>query len=111
MPSWHAGRVVLLGDAAHATTPNLGQGGCQAIEDAFVLAQCLAERSSPQHAFEAYQRTRKPKADRITATSRRIGAAVHLRHGWQRAARDAALRALPRSFGVRQAEFIYQLNF
>ncbi len=42
MRSWHAGRVVLVGDAAHATTPNLDQGGAQAIEDAYVLAEKLA---------------------------------------------------------------------
>ena len=41
---WGAGRVTLLGDAAHPMTPNLGQGGCQAIEDALVLARCLARR-------------------------------------------------------------------
>ncbi len=38
---WWKGNVALIGDAAHATTPNLGQGGCQAVEDAFVIAQCL----------------------------------------------------------------------
>src|SRR5206468_4041213 len=42
--SWHGGRVVLTGDAAHATTPNLGQGACQAIESAYVLAQAVAKR-------------------------------------------------------------------
>jgi 2-polyprenyl-6-methoxyphenol hydroxylase-like FAD-dependent oxidoreductase len=40
---WGKGRVTLLGDAAHPTTPNLGQGACLAIEDALILAQCLAE--------------------------------------------------------------------
>ena len=39
IPRWHKGRVVLIGDAAHAMTPNLGQGGAQAIEDAMVLAE------------------------------------------------------------------------
>ena len=42
---WHAGRVVLIGDAAHPMTPNLGQGAGQAIEDAVVLDACLAAAS------------------------------------------------------------------
>ena len=42
---WGIGRVTLLGDAAHPMTPNLGQGACQAIEDAVVLALCLGERA------------------------------------------------------------------
>src|SRR5262249_16464657 len=41
LPRWTDGRVALLGDAAHATTPNMGQGACQALEDAVVLGQCL----------------------------------------------------------------------
>jgi 2-polyprenyl-6-methoxyphenol hydroxylase-like FAD-dependent oxidoreductase len=44
LPAWSKGGVVLLGDAAHATTPGIGQGAAQAIEDAVVLARSLAER-------------------------------------------------------------------
>lgn len=40
---WYKNNIVLVGDAAHATTPNLGQGACQAIEDAYVLAECLSQ--------------------------------------------------------------------
>lgn len=46
IPTWHAGRLVLIGDAAHPMTPNLGQGGCQAIEDAVVLGHLLGEREN-----------------------------------------------------------------
>ena len=42
LPRWSQGRLALLGDAAHATAPTLGQGGCQAMEDAIWLARCLA---------------------------------------------------------------------
>ena len=55
---WHAGRVVLLGDAVHATTPHLGQGAGMAIEDALVLAEELARHDEPEAAFTAY-RTRR----------------------------------------------------
>jgi 2-polyprenyl-6-methoxyphenol hydroxylase-like FAD-dependent oxidoreductase len=55
---WHKGRVVLLGDAVHATTPHLGQGAGMAIEDAIVLAEELARRDSPEAAFAAYRERR-----------------------------------------------------
>lgn len=55
---WHKGRVVLLGDAVHATTPHLGQGGGMAIEDAVVLADELASQDTPEAAFQAYRNRR-----------------------------------------------------
>ena len=55
---WHKGRVALLGDAVHATTPHLGQGGGMAIEDAVVIAEELERHASPQEAFAAYQERR-----------------------------------------------------
>jgi len=55
---WHKGRIVLLGDAVHATTPHLGQGGGMAIEDAVVLAEELARHDAPEEAFEAYRNRR-----------------------------------------------------
>ncbi len=74
VPTWSAGRVTLLGDAAHPTTPNLGQGACMAIEDAIVLTRALeAHRGAHAAAFAAYERARMPRANRIVAQSRTIG--------------------------------------
>ena len=56
--AWHRGRIALLGDAVHATTPHLGQGGGMAIEDAVVLAEELARHSEPENAFAAYRARR-----------------------------------------------------
>ena len=55
---WHRGRIVLLGDAVHATTPHLGQGAGMAIEDAIVLAEELARHDTPEAAFAAYRERR-----------------------------------------------------
>jgi 2-polyprenyl-6-methoxyphenol hydroxylase-like FAD-dependent oxidoreductase len=55
---WHKGRVVLLGDAVHATTPHLGQGAGMAVEDAIVLAEELGRADTPEAAFEAYRERR-----------------------------------------------------
>ena len=55
---WHAGRIVLLGDAVHATTPHLGQGAGMAIEDAIVLADEIERHDTPEAAFAAYRARR-----------------------------------------------------
>ncbi len=72
---WHKGRVVLLGDAVHATTPHLAQGAGMAIEDALVLAQEMARSDAPEVAFKAYRDRRLDRVDHITLTSIRIGEA------------------------------------
>ncbi|WP_408589676.1 FAD-dependent oxidoreductase [Novosphingobium sp.] len=55
---WHKGRVVLLGDAVHATTPHLGQGAGMAFEDSIVLADELGKAATPEEAFVAYRARR-----------------------------------------------------
>ena len=70
---WSKGCCTLLGDAAHPTTPNMGQGGCMAIEDAVVLARCLSHYSDPAIAFRVYERLRYARTARITNISRYYG--------------------------------------
>jgi len=66
---WGSGRVTLLGDAAHPPTPNLGQGACQALEDALVLAGCLSEEREPVAALRAYEARRRKRSAAITRQS------------------------------------------
>ena len=110
IPAWYEGRVVLLGDAAHATTPNLGQGGSQAIEDAWVLADALARFARPADAFGHYQQVRMPKAQRIVQTSYQIGRLSNLGGRWATGLRNTLLRLTPRSVNDRQLEFLYRCN-
>jgi 2-polyprenyl-6-methoxyphenol hydroxylase-like FAD-dependent oxidoreductase len=70
---WTDGRVTLLGDAAHPTTPNLGQGACQAIESGYVLARCLRESDDAPKALLAYQQARFDRTAQITNESWKIG--------------------------------------
>ncbi len=70
---WHKGRVVLLGDAIHPTTPNLGQGACMAIESAWALAFCLKQYASLETAFAQYQELRAPRTRMITERSFKVG--------------------------------------
>jgi 2-polyprenyl-6-methoxyphenol hydroxylase-like FAD-dependent oxidoreductase len=111
MPTWYQGRVALLGDAAHATTPNLGQGGAQAIEDAWVLAESLARYAEPEQAFAAYQRVRQAKATMIVNRSWQMGKLAHLKNPLGRALRNALMRGAPASLGQKQFDALYTLNY
>lgn len=70
---WGEQRVTLLGDAAHPMTPNLGQGACQALEDAVVLARCLRNQADVVAALRAYEVQRIPRTSYIVQQSRRVG--------------------------------------
>lgn len=67
---WRAGRVLLIGDAAHASPPQLGQGGCMALEDTVVLSQELRSANSLDDALAAYVNRRKPRTDWVREQSR-----------------------------------------
>jgi 2-polyprenyl-6-methoxyphenol hydroxylase-like FAD-dependent oxidoreductase len=73
LSTWHRGRLVLLGDAAHAVSPSSGQGASLALEDALVLAKCLRDLPGPEVAFEHYEARRRPRAERVVAAGRRRG--------------------------------------
>jgi 2-polyprenyl-6-methoxyphenol hydroxylase-like FAD-dependent oxidoreductase len=111
LPIWHQGRAALLGDAAHATTPNLGQGGAQAIEDAWVLAESLARYAEPDQAFAAYQRQRQAKATMVVNRSWQMGKLAHLKNPLGRALRNAFMRGVPPSVGQKQFDMLYSLNY
>jgi 2-polyprenyl-6-methoxyphenol hydroxylase-like FAD-dependent oxidoreductase len=98
---WGEGRVTLLGDAAHPMTPNLGQGGCQAIEDAIVLARCLAEGGSVEASLRRYEVTRIPRTRFIVYASRRIGRAFQIESPILCRLRDFGIRMTPAAMSYR----------
>jgi FAD-dependent urate hydroxylase len=72
LPRWHAGRVVVVGDAAHAPSPTSGQGASLAIEDAVVLATCLRDAAGPRAAFARFEAARRPRVERIIKWAARM---------------------------------------
>ncbi len=95
-------RVALLGDAAHAMTPNLGRGACTAIEDAASLARLLAaHRDDIATALEEYDAERRPHATKLIRRSRLVGDLGQLENRAALAARDTALRIIGLATGPR----------
>lgn len=70
---WSKGRVLLVGDAAHPTTPNFGQGGGMAIEDGVVLARCLTAFREPEAAFAAFEAERYSRTSAVTNEAWKFG--------------------------------------
>ncbi|MGX1931608.1 FAD-dependent oxidoreductase [Microbacterium resistens] len=69
---WHDGsRMIIIGDAAHATSPAAGQGASMALEDAVILAQCLRDCPSPPSAFATFDALRRERVERIVANGHR----------------------------------------
>ncbi|MDA3649477.1 FAD-dependent monooxygenase [Saccharopolyspora indica] len=91
------GNVALLGDAAHAMTPNLGQGACQALEDAVTLAAAVDELGVRAGLAE-YDRTRRPRTQLIARRSRQVAAPAHWTSPPLTALRNAALPHVPSTF-------------
>ena len=104
---WGEGRVTLLGDAAHPTTPNIGQGACLAVEDAVVLARCLGDHDGTQsiaQALRRYEGLRRERAADVVRISRRLGLIGQLENPALRRLRDLALKATPSGMYLRGVE-------
>ncbi|HEX8053111.1 MAG TPA: FAD-dependent monooxygenase, partial [Thermoleophilaceae bacterium] len=93
--SWSRGPVALLGDSAHAMAPNLGQGACQALEDAVVLGRVLTGAEDPVRALREYSRARVPRAKAVSAISEWTGSMLYVNNGLLWRLRDLAFAAAP----------------
>lgn len=71
VPHWHSGRMVLVGDSAHAPSSSSGQGASLAIESAIELARCLRDLPDAPSAFAAYENLRRPRVEAIAAAAAR----------------------------------------
>jgi salicylate hydroxylase len=96
LETWTRGRVTLLGDAAHPMLPYMAQGASQSVEDACVLAGCLAaDRDHPQRAIEGYATRRRKRTAAVQAASRDASRVVRLTDPAEVQARNARLADSP----------------
>jgi 2-polyprenyl-6-methoxyphenol hydroxylase-like FAD-dependent oxidoreductase len=95
-PKWITrGSVALIGDAAHPMTPDLGQGGCQAIEDAVVLAECISVIGDIARGLSKFQERRLGRIRRVVRGARQLGVVMAEHHQFLTPIRTGALRAIP----------------
>jgi 2-polyprenyl-6-methoxyphenol hydroxylase-like FAD-dependent oxidoreductase len=105
------GKVVLIGDAAHATTPNMGQGACQAIEDAVILADEIAKQSNIEHAFKKFESRRLKRTHWVVNNSYQIGKMAQLENKFLIKLRNALLRKIPSSINEKNTQRLYNVDF
>jgi 2-polyprenyl-6-methoxyphenol hydroxylase-like FAD-dependent oxidoreductase len=103
---WGRGRVTLLGDAAHPMTPNLGQGACMALEDAVVLADCVAQHGPAPAALRQYEARRWARTAAVTLQSRYVGWIAQQHRLNVCRVRDALIAAMPARMQVQQMAWI-----
>lgn len=94
-------RVALVGDAAHAMTPNLGQGACQAIEDAVTLAVSIDAHPTLPAALACWDSQRRPRTQAVAARSRQVGSVAQWRFAPAVTLRNGLLRLLPQNAFLR----------
>jgi 2-polyprenyl-6-methoxyphenol hydroxylase-like FAD-dependent oxidoreductase len=105
------GNILLIGDAAHASTPNLGQGACQAIEDAIVLADEICKQPNIISAFKQFEKRRIKRTHFIVNSSRRLGEIGQWENKWLIWIRNFIFRHTPKSINDKQLEKIYSVDF
>jgi 2-polyprenyl-6-methoxyphenol hydroxylase-like FAD-dependent oxidoreductase len=107
LPAWYKEQVVLIGDAAHATNPNLGQGASQAIEDAHALALMLKEYHTVGDALAAYQEARYDRAKYIVDTSYQLAKLTNWGGRIPYILKKWIMRATPKSVMKKQLQRVY----
>jgi 2-polyprenyl-6-methoxyphenol hydroxylase-like FAD-dependent oxidoreductase len=108
IPKWYSENLCLIGDAAHATTPNMGQGACQAIEDTYVIGKLWAKNKDFNTVFKEFQEIRRKKVDYIVNTSWKIGQISQWEKG--NSLRNFLMRLIPESVNQKLVEKVIQLE-
>ncbi|MBP8238895.1 MAG: FAD-dependent monooxygenase [Saprospiraceae bacterium] len=111
IPRFAFRNILLAGDAAHATTPNMAQGACQALEDAAVLSHLLENNSDIPAAFLEFEKRRIPRTHFIVNTSRIMGKIFQMENPIAIAFRNALFRSIPASVSIKQLQKIYAVDF
>ena len=107
---WGKGRTTLLGDSIHPTTPNLGQGGCMAIEDAMVLASSFRRFGPSELTLRSYEQARRARTTAITKYSRYYGAVGQVSNSVLRTTRNVLMGLLPERLVWRTIRIVFDYD-
>ena len=105
------GNILLIGDAGHATTPNMGQGACQALEDVVVLLDELNPNNMVTHAFSSFEKRRSNRTRYITNTSKFIGSVAQWDNGLLIALRNTLMKLMPPKLAQKKLEKLLSVDF
>lgn len=109
LPTWHKDKVLLIGDAAHAVSPNSGQGASMALEDSMYLAKLLRDSNGDyEQVFAQFEQDRKPRVEKIVAEGRRRGAGKQAVSPFQAKIRNFMMSIFLRLFGIKGQDWVYQ---
>lgn len=110
LPAWFKGRVLLIGDAAHAVSPNAGQGASMALEDAMYLAMLLRDAGVGAYTgvFRKFEAERKPRVEKIVAEGRRRGKSKAILSPWQAKIREWMMAIFIPLFAQRSFDWLYR---
>jgi 2-polyprenyl-6-methoxyphenol hydroxylase-like FAD-dependent oxidoreductase len=108
--NWGHGRLTMLGDAIHPTTPNLGQGGCLAMEDAMVLARCFEKYGANEAALRRYEGIRYKRTTAVTRYSRLYGNVGQWENVWATALRRTAIALAPEALLLRMMDIVFNYD-
>jgi 2-polyprenyl-6-methoxyphenol hydroxylase-like FAD-dependent oxidoreductase len=114
VPTWYRGRVAIIGDAAHATSPHAGQGASLAVEDALVLAQCLRDLGDAGRAFARFEALRRKRVEKIVKFARQMGHNKTISSKLGLRLRDATLPFILKHFATPEARawiYTYQVDW
>ena len=100
--------MTMLGDAIHPTTPNLGQGGCLAMEDAVVLAGCFEKYGAVEEALRKYEQLRYKRTAALSKYSRYYGSVGQWENIWARGLRRTALALIPEPVLARLMQLVFE---
>lgn len=103
--------ILLIGDAGHATTPNMGQGACQAIEDVAVLQNELRRKIDVVAAFKAFEKRRLSRTRYITDTSKRIGQVSQWDNQFMISLRNKLMKMMPAKLNQKALEKLFKQDF
>lgn len=109
---WTKGNITLIGDAAHPTTPNLGQGGCMAIEGAYLLAKCINKYGLSSKAYEIYEKYQFPRSKEIINESLKLGKIGQITNPILITLRNLFFKIIPSSIAMKMIDkyFSYRVT-
>jgi 2-polyprenyl-6-methoxyphenol hydroxylase-like FAD-dependent oxidoreductase len=109
---WAKGNVILIGDAAHPSTPNLGQGGCMAIEGSYILAKSINKYGLAKKAYERYEELQFPRSKMIVNESLKMGKIGQLSSPVLAWLRNLTLKLMPPAIAIKMVDkfFSYRVT-